>query len=292
MPTNLLLSSNQYGEGWIDVIATLEGSRVPRMATIDLDSIAADSNGKKYLKAGTVIIKGADGFGRPYPVSKIASAAITTASTAIVVDNAGIFKEDDVLVVMKPYARADLASTWANADTATVVLDGQSVTYTVADYTSLTALATAIAETLNDSILGKKVEVIAEAQYLHFFGKDGRNYPISVSEVTAGTGTFTLNGSVTALQSNVSVETVDTDGVNTTTNTLTLADTANIRLPIGAPIGVNDLAGEIWGMVAVMVDLQNQSNDVGCYTALSVHGGRLPYWDGILQAALPEITLV
>jgi hypothetical protein len=262
------------------------------MATIDMDSVAADSNGNKYLKAGTVIIKGADGLGRPYPVSKIASAAITTASTAIVVDNASIFKDDDELVVMKPYARADLALTWANGDIATLVLDGQSATHTVADFTSLTALATAIAETLNDSILSKRADFIAEAQYLHIFGKDGRNYPISASEVTAGSGTFALNGSVTALQSDVSVETIDTDGVNTTTNTLTLADTANIRLPVGAPIGVSDLAGEIWGMVAVMVDLNNQSNDVGCYTALSVHGGRLPYWDGILQAALPEITLV
>lgn len=291
MPTNLLLSSKEYGP-WTDVIATLEGSRVPRMATIDLDSVATDRNGNKYLKAGTVIVKGSDGFGRPYPVSQIASTAITTASTVITVTDASLFKEGDVLVVMQPYARADLASTWANADTATVEFDGQSITHTVADFTSLTALATAIAQTLNDSVLSKKVTVIAEAQHLHFFGKDGRNYPISVSEVTAGTGTFTLDGSVTALQSNVSIEEIDIDGVNPTTNTLTLADTADRRLPIGAPIGVNDLAGEIWGMVAVMVDLNHQSNDVGCYTALSVYGARLPYWDGILQAALPEITLV
>lgn len=297
MPTNLRRTS-QFAEGDISVLYSENGLRSPRMRTIDLTKIQADADGNKILRSGTIIVKSGE-YGRPLPAAKIAT-AITTASTSIVVDNAGNFTNGEALVVTRPYARLDLALVWADNDTATVTLDGNPIIHTVTGFTTLTALAVAIAATLNgNSTFSSKATAIPENQYIHLFGKDGRNYAIAVAENTAGTGTLTIADSVTSLQSGVTVGTLAAaNAVNVATNTLTLAAAAARRLPADAPIGVAIAPSDVVGMVLTTqllsggIDLTPVSNDVACYTSASVFGARLPVWDEWLQRALPEITLV
>lgn len=288
MPTNLLLAENSF-EGFDSVLATLEGVRSPRMITLDLAAISPDENGKKFIKPGTLILKRSDGKGVPYKTAKLA-AAVTTSATALTVDNASLFKAADVLTVAVPYARLDLAGTWANADTASITLEGQTVVHTVADYSTLTALATAIAATLNTSFLSSKANFIAEAQYVHVFGGD--TYAIAAAETTAGDGTLTVANSATRLTQGTSVETIATGGVAADTNILSLVGAVDRRLPAGAPIGAGSGSDQIWGMVVSPIDVSELSNDVACYTSCTVYGARLPIWNAYLQKLLPEITLI
>lgn len=284
MPTNLLLAESSF-DGFESVLATLEGVRSPRMITLDLDAISPDRNGKKYVQPGTMIVKRADGKGVPYKTGKLA-AAVTTSATSLTVNNASLFQAGDALTLAQPYARIDLGGTWANADTATVNLAGQTVTHTVASYTNLTALALAIAATLTSSALSQKATFIAEGQYIHVFGSD--NLPIVVAKT--GSGTFALDGSAINLQSGLTVETIAS--IDVVTNTLTLAGAADRRLPAGAAIGVSAGTDLLWGMVVSPIDVSTVSNDVACYTSCTVYGDRLPVWNGYLQRQFPEITLL
>lgn len=287
MPTNLLLSESHFG-GLDSVLATLEGVRSPRMITLDLEAISPGEGGKRMIAPGTIIMKRPDGFGVPYKTSKLSS-AITTSSTSLVVSNASLFKAGDVLTVSAPYARLDLAGTWANGDTATVTLDGQTASHVVADFSTLTALAAAIASTF-DNALGQKAQFVPDAQFIHIFGAD--TVPISAGETTAGDGTLTVAGSATGLTTGATVETVATGGVNVETNTLTLVGAADRRLPAGAAIGVAG-SGEVpYGMVVSPIDVTDFSNDVACYTSATVYGERLPVWNSYLQRLFPEITLL
>lgn len=287
MPTNLLLSESHF-EGFDSVLVTLEGVRSPRMLTVDLDSISPGAGGKKFIKPGTVMLRRPDGFGIPYKAAKV-GAAVSTSATALTVDNAALFKPGDVLTVATPYARLDLAGTWANGDTATVTLDGQAVAHIVADYSTLTALAAAIAATLNTA-LDSKAKFIAEAQYIHIFGGD--TVPLSAGETTAGDGTLAVAGGATGLTTGATVETIATGGVDVETNTLTLTGALDRRLPAGAVIGVATSGAVPYGMVVSPIDVTDFSNDVACYTSATVYGDRLPIWNSYLQRLFPEITLL
>ncbi|PZV19204.1 MAG: hypothetical protein DCF22_00620 [Leptolyngbya sp.] len=285
MPTNLLLETNAY-EGSTSVLVTLEGVRSPRMLTMDLTSIAPDANGKKYIQPGTLAVKKANGLGAPLKVSKL-TAAVTTSATDLVVSNAALFKAGDVLTIPTPYARLDLAGTWANADTATLTLGGQSALHTVASYTSLTALATALATTFTAS-LGSKASFIAEGAYIHIFGSDFLS--ISKSITVAGNGTLTIADAVTTLQGGVTVETIAS--IDLTTGTLTLSGAVDRRLPALAPLGVLASTDVIYGLIPSLIDLDETSNDVAIFTSCTVYGDRLPYWDSFIAKLLPEITLL
>lgn len=285
MPTNLLLSTSSY-EGFDTVLTTLEGVRSPRMLTMDLTSIDADANGKKYIKPGTIAVKKANGLGAPLKVSKLA-AAITTSSTEATVTDSALFKAGDALVIPSPYARLAFAATWANGDTATLTLGGQSARHTTASFTTLTALATAAAATFTAS-LGQKATFIADGAFVHIFGGDFST--IAVASTVAGNGTFAISDSVTTLQGGVTVETIDS--INRTTNVITLAGAADRSLPANAPLGVMASTDVIYGLMPSFIDLDETSNDVAIFTSCTVYGDRLPYWDSYIAKLLPEITLL
>jgi hypothetical protein len=286
MSTNLIQEQHSFASQ-PDVLATLEGLRSPLLLTMDLAAISPDANGKKYLYSGSVLVKQPNGLGAPLKVSKVTAAA-TTSATTLTVGNAALFRAGDVLTVFGPYARLDLAGIWANADTASLTLDGQTVTVPVADYSSLTNLAIALASAFNTApLFASRASFTADAQHVHIFGK--QPYTVASGEATAGDGTLVVTGSATRLIENASVEVVQS--VNTVTNTLTLAGTLDRRLPVNAGVGV--LTGEIVGLHAgPTIDLDHLSNDVAVYTSATVWAARLPYWSDAIAPLLPEITLV
>lgn len=283
MPTNLLLSTSSY-EGFDTVLTTLEGVRSPRMLTMDLSAIAPDANGKRYIQPGTLAIKKANGLGGLLKIGKL-TAAITTSSTTVTVANPSLFNVNDALTIPVPYARLDLAGGWANGDTATITLGSQSAVHTVSGYTNLTALATAIALTLSNS-LGQKASFIAEGAFIHIFGSDS----LPLSKANTGSGTLTIADSATTLQSGVTVETIAS--IDLTAGTLTLSGAADRRLPALAPVGVMASTDMIYGLIPSFIDLDQTSNDVAIFTSCTVYGDRLPYWDSYIAKLLPEITLL
>lgn len=236
---------------------------------------------------------------RPLPRTRL-TAEITTSSTALAVSpkTARLFRSvgiPDVLTVAVPYARADFAGTWANNDTATMTVANRSVTHTVSNFTTLTALAVAAAATYNASPLFAGVaEFYAENQYIHVISDNGNHSTISVAKSAAGT--FTLNGSVTSLVSGVAVGTVQ--AVDTNTHTITLAAASTSRLAAGVPIGAaayspTDAYGQGWGLVSPNqpVDLEwEPKNEYGLFISGTFYRDRLPYWDGQLAELFDEIV--
>lgn len=296
MPTNLLKTSS-FDEGEVQVLANTVDLYAPRMVTIDLDTIQADANGNKKIPAGSVILKQANGFGRVYPLSELGS-AITTSSTSLSVANAGLFKDGESLVVLRPYARINLGGTWAAGDTASVTLDGQTATYTVQAADDTTAKVATAAASYYSSTLGSKATFIADGTQIHVFGASPSEASIAVGKT--GTGTIALQGSVTRLESGVTVGTLAaSNSTDLSTNTLTLAAAAARALPAGAPIGVVSPANQIQGITVVPLTVDSSdplavsfSNDVACYMSAIVYGARLPYWDDFLQQILPEIKTI
>lgn len=296
MPTNLIDTRN-YGTSRPTCLAG--DNYADRMVTVDLDYIQPDTDGHQIIKQGYPLLLLASGYGRLYPYTELETAITTSATDLEVGEGAAYFAEADSVVVARPYAYLTLASTWANADTATIVFDGRTIVHTVASYSTLTALATAIAATLNaDAVFAASATAIAENQYVHIFGKTNEAYSLSISgDGTAGSGTITA--SAATLQKNVTVGTIDTAGIDTDTNTLTIASAAAIRLPVGAPLAIAASPSSIIGLAgydtfvgSTQTEITPESNDISAWNRGRFYRDRLPVWDEWLQAALPMVVPV
>ncbi|HEY9648146.1 MAG TPA: hypothetical protein V6C88_17350 [Chroococcidiopsis sp.] len=278
--------------------------RAPRSFSIDPSFVqpllGADGITQRILPPGTALgsIPGSAKV-RPLPRTRVATAAITGSTTTFAVskNTARFFKAAEVLVAIQPLARVDFALTWADGDTATLVLDGRSVTYTVSAYSNLTTLAAAAAAFFAASF-GPRYQFLSETQYLYVFEVDGKGRStISASEVTAGTGTFAVNGGLTQLApAGTAIGTILS--VDAAAETITLTAAASNRLPIGAAIGVQsslptDANGEGLGFLSptMPVDIEWGANtDYGAFVSGSFYRDRMPYLDGELTALFPELV--
>lgn len=261
----------------------------PVHRALDATKATADASGNKTFVGGYFVAESTDSMARIAPRSKVASAAITTSSTAIVVNNAMPFVATDVLVIPVPYARLDVALTWANDDVANMVIAGQTISYTVAGYSTLTALAATLAGLINAlPALRGRVMAIAESAYVHLYSEDGQYHTISTSETTAGNGTLTVADTVTVFRSNLSVGTIDTAGVDVANNTLTLASSAARRLPVGGYVGTSD---KVVGLLLRQIDLVNEPGIMGLCTEAEIIAANLPYVDGEIRFTLPKLAI-
>lgn len=287
MPTNYTQSRETF-DSEVEVLATLEGLRSIKGITVDPSYYAANAISNKVMPPGMFIVKTANGMGRPYPGS-YTQAVTSTSSDQVQVKDAAVFAAGDDLVIMSPHAQLNLTGTWANDDTATITINGKAITHTVSAFTTLTALATAIAATINGSVAGRFVTAIANGETIHLIGNTETLYSLAVASTTAGDGAIAIEGGGSALASGTSVGTVSS--VDADTNEITLDANASVAIPAGVPIGL-ETGSEILGMTVTPIDLKYTSNDVACYTSASVWAARLPYWDAAIAEALPEITLV
>ena len=270
-------------ESYQQIWAAGNGGKSPFSKSIDASFYQPDSDADKIVPPGTWFgsIPGSN-LVRVLPRTTLTAVTSTGAAT-ISVANARKFKATDVLVAIVPLAFATFASTWANADTATFTFGGDySITHTVSGFTTLTALATAAAVTLNADVwFNRRYIAIADGAIVYFYPLvSGQPTTPLFSVSKSSVGTLTASG--TSFTSQLSLGTIATGGINTTTNVITLTGNVDRILPAGYPIGVASSAPI--GLLDKPVDLIRGSiQDIGLYTGGSVYESRLDYIDGELK---------
>lgn len=239
-------------------------------------------------------------------MTTVAATAASGTSVTFKPNTAGIFIVGDVLSIIPPSARVNVASAsggWAAGDTITLTIDGQSLVYTVVAGDvggSLTAT--------NANVAAKLLAMIAANPYVSrlvtglpvagsgtstdvvLWSKDFTSLYSLAAADTATNGTATA--SAAAFVPNTSVGTIS--AVNTVTDVVTIS-AASVSVPLGMPLGVANSSPENLGLIspAIAIDLlYRESQNYGLYVDTDVYTQRLPYIDGQLTALYPQINLV
>ncbi len=240
---------------------------------------------------------------------RMTTAAATAASgTSITFKSgtSGIFVASDVLSIIPPSARVNIASAsggWAAGDTITVTLNAQALVYTV--------VAGDVGGTLTATNLNVANKIIAAINASPFLSKLVSGLPVAGSGTSTDivlwskdfTSLYSLtvadtatNGTATASAAsfvpNTAVGTISS--VNTATDVVTIS-AASVSVPSGMPLGVATSLPDNLGMLspAVAIDLlYRESQNYGLYVDTDVYLNRLPYIDGQLTALYPQINLV
>ncbi len=276
-----------------NVLASDEDIRHNLALTIAPSSIAP-IDGRQTVRPGSVLYKlGSEARVNIRTSLKLGTTSGTT-TTVTLADEPGLqyssktarfFKAGDVLQVTRPMGTVTLALTWAAADTVTVTVAGQPITYTATSGT-LADVATGLAAKINATApVNQLVEAIAAGAIVYLFSQNSAVLSLAVAAVTDGNGTATASGA--ALVPNAPLGTIDANGVNAAAGTVTLAAAAGTTLPVGAPVGI---AGAVaHGLVVNSFEVAEGQNDISSVYSAFVWGERLPYWDGDIAAQLPEI---
>ena len=260
-----------------------------RNAPINNDTIALNAEGKRYVPEGMFVAKVGNEF-RYLPRATV-STATSTSSTSVVCSPAQIFKANDVLYVVEPYATVAISGTVAANDVVTVTVDNYALPV-IATTTVLADLVTAVRNAINaDNVLNQKVFALTAGTTVYIFAKDGvSTYSIAVAETSSGI-TVAIGGSATELRYGAALGTVasvSTDGV-----TVTLTGTASAVVPVGTHIGVRTIS-EVLGVDPHQRDYTTaETQTIGVYDISSgVRENFLPYIDGDVKRRLPRITFI
>lgn len=239
-------------------------------------------------------------------MTTVAATAASGTSVTFKPNTSGIFIVGDVLSIIPPSARVNVASAsggWAAGDTITLTIGGQALVYTVVAGDvggSLTAT--------NANVAAKLIAMIAANPYVSrlvtglsvpgsgtstdvvLWAKDFTSLYSLVAADTATNGTVTA--SAAAFAPNTVVGTIS--AINTVTDVVTISAAA-VSVPLGMPLGVANSSPENLGLIspAIALDLlYRESQNYGLYVDTDVYTQRLPYIDGQLTALYPQINLV
>jgi hypothetical protein len=236
----------------------------------------------------------------------IAATAASGTSVTFKSGTAGIFIPGDVLSIIPPSARINVASAsggWAAGDTVTLTINGQALVYTVVSGDSggsLTATNTNVANKLivainanpylSSLVSGLAIAGSGTSTDIVLWAKD---FTSVYSLAAADTAT---NGTVTASAANLAPNTVvgTISAVNTATDVVTISAAA-VSVPSGMPLGVSTSLPDNLGMLSpsIPIDLlYRESQNFGLYIDTDVYLNRLPYIDGQLTALYSQINLV
>ena len=295
MAKNSIIRSFDSIEEDYNILASYKARAVIHK-TLDLTFLQPDENGSKFVKQGSIYCTIPNSpLICVLPITRVTT-AVAVSGTAVVVNDAKVFKVGGVLVVVRPYARITLAGTTAINNTISVVLQGQTYIYTLlAGDTTQALTAISLAAFLNaQPVFADRVTAVASASIVYLYSKTQVAYTLAVS-VTGGGVTATASDAV--MQENTVIGTIFS--INPLTNTITLTSGSVIVLPIGAPIGIATEQSQIIGMACyrLFVDSTNkrlypQSEDVAVYTEADVYTSLIPFWDRWISQALPQITSV
>lgn len=239
-------------------------------------------------------------------MTTVAATAASGTSVTFKPNTAGIFIVGDVLSIIPPSARVNVASAsggWAAGDTITLTIDGQSLVYTVVAGDvggSLTATNANVAAKLlvmiaanpyvSRLVTGLPVAGSGTSTDVVLWSKDFTSLYSLAAADTATNGTATA--SAAAFAPNAVVGTIS--AVNTITDVVTIS-AASVSVPLGMPLGVANSSPENLGLIspAIAIDLlYRESQNYGLYVDTDVYTQRLPYIDGQLTALYPQINLV
>ena len=234
-----------------------------------------------------------------------AATAVNGTSVTFKSGTAGIFIVGDVLSIIPPSARMNIASAsggWAAGDTISITINGQALVYTVVSGdigASLTATNLNIANKIIAAIntnpyLSKLVSALAVAGSgtstdIVLWTKD---FTSIYTFIVADTGTNGTASWTSAFAPNTTVGTIS--AVNTATDVVTISAAA-VSIPSGMPLGVATSLPDNLGLIspAIPVDLlYRESQNYGLYVDTDVYLNRLPYIDGQLTALYSQINLV
>lgn len=239
-------------------------------------------------------------------MTTVAATAASGTSVTFKSNTAGIFIPGDVLSIIPPSARINVASVsggWAAGDTVTLTINGQALVYTVVSGDnggSLTATNANVANKLivainanpylSSLVSGLAIAGSGTSTDIVLWAKD---FTSVYSLAAADTAT---NGTVTASAANLAPNTVvgTISAVNTATDVVTISAAA-VSVPSGMPLGVSTSLPDNLGMLSpsIPIDLlYRESQNFGLYVDTDVYLNRLPYIDGQLTALYSQINLV
>ncbi|MFM6133230.1 MAG: hypothetical protein ACKPCP_03500 [Sphaerospermopsis kisseleviana] len=238
-------------------------------------------------------------------MTTVAATAASGTSITFKPNTSGIFIVGDVLSIIPPSARVNVASAtsgWAAGNTITLTIDGQALVYTVVAGDiggSLTAT--------NANVAAKLIAMIAANPYvsrlvtgLSVSGGTSTDVVLWAKNFTSlyslGAANTGANGTVTASAAAFAPNTIvgTISAINTVTDVVTISAAA-VSVPLGMPLGVANSSPENLGLIspAIALDLlYRESQNYGLYVDTDVYTQRLPYVDGQLTALYPQINLV
>lgn len=283
MATNLYKKGETFQNDFSVFINRCDDFRLG--GTFDIAKISATSLLKKLLLSGHILTRQASGLLRIVPRARVKVAVSN--GTTITVKDARCFVAGEVLSVIAPTARVQLAGTYANADTITITVDGVAVIHTVANYSTLTLLALAVAQTLNATPgFSRKAIALAENGYVYVYARNFESpYSFAAAKVSTS-GTVTILNSATALASGLAIGTILS--VNADTGVITLTAGSSNRLPAGMPIGV-DINLDVIGIVETAKDLLESPDDVVGAGGGVINNRAIQYFDREIAEKLPDI---
>lgn len=239
-------------------------------------------------------------------MTTVAATAASGTSVTFKAGTAGIFIPGDVLSIIPPSARVNVASAsggWVAGDTITLTINGQALVYTVVSGDgggSLTATNANVANKLIAAInanpylsvlvTGLAVAGSGTSTDIVLWAKDFTSVYSLAAADTATNGTVTA--SAANLAPNATVGTIS--AVNTATDVVTIS-AASVSVPLGMPLGVSTSLPDNLGMLSpsIPIDLlYRESRNFGLYVDTDVYANRLPYIDGQLTALYSQINLV
>lgn len=299
--------------GFLPVLARRE-ALATRYAVLD-EAFATGQTGAirklvKYFAPG-FFAGSIPGSAKARILPRMTTTAATAASGTTITfraGTAGIFIPTDVLSVIAPSARITISGTWANNNTATATIGGQQVTSATISTAEITTGGGAAAQGTNQIVANKLIAAINASPVLYkqvsalsvvsgatdvvivIWAKDFSSTYTLTSTATGGTAV--ASGSV--LAPNVTIGTIAANGVNATTDVVTIS-AASVSVPSGMPIGVATSLPDNLGLISpeMPIDLLYRESAVfGLYVDTDVYSGRMPYTDGQLTALYPQINYV
>lgn len=299
MPTSLKTATFNAQDQDYTILATHD-YEAPIGKTFDLTKFQFDSSGNKEIKPGSVIsqIVGSN-LVRVLPLTTV-GAALAATNTTVTVADASLFALGEALVIPRAYATLTFGGTVATGNTVSLILAGQTYTYTLTSGDTTTALAAISFSAFINAIatgVPDKVLAIPNGAVVHFFSKTQSSHSFATA-VTGGGITSTASAAI--MQENTVIASISGSAApNTTTNVITLAAGSAIALPIGAPIGVLTPYTSLLGItVKRQLVASNQallkglSNDIPVYWEADVYLNLLPYWDKAIAQTLASIHTV
>ena len=265
--------------------------------TFDLTKLQFDSSGNKEIKPGSIIVSILNSsLVRVLPLTKVA-VAVNVGDTTVTVTDASIFTNGESLAVLRPYSKLTLGGTVATGNTVSVVIQGQTYTYTLLSSDSSTTIAAVSLAAFLNAVAVDRITAVASGSIVSLFSKTQNPYLISTSVTGGG---ITSVASDAALQENVALAAIHAStAINTTGNIITLATASAIALPVGSPIGVMAPYSSLLGITvkrqliaSTQTLLSGLSNDVPIYWEADVWLNALPYWDTAIGQTLSNIHTV
>jgi hypothetical protein len=257
-----------------------------RNAAIDNDTIQLSAEGKRFVPEGMFVCLEGD-TARYLPRATVSTATATNAAT-VVCSPSQIFKANDVLYVVEPYATITLGGTPLITDVVTVTIDGVSLAVTTGSVV-LNDVAVTVRNAINaDNVLNQKVHALVAGAVVYVFAKDGVS---TYTSTVAKTGDITVAANVARLTFGAALGTVAS--VNVGTNTLTLSGNASAVVPVGTHIGIRTIS-EVLGVDPHQHDYTDaETQTIGVYDISSgVRENFLPYIDGDIKRRLPRLTFI